>query len=277
MERKTRCITKDELLDMLKKYNIGKKPLSKLLGWGETTVLLYCQMDKIPDNEYTEKLYSLYSNPGEYIQLLTENSLSLTPVAYRKSLQAVIKINSQDKLLLAAQFVIDLGANEMSLVRIDNVLMWSQIVSLVLYDKAIFEEPYQPTRSNSPYREVAEGYKNNRFIRIGSEKDNRALYNVLASAAKTNQSFLLEEEYIIIKSVYDVFSWYGEKALSSLLASERFKLCGPITQSRRRVVSNESLKKIYSDVFELAKIHKMKDFEGFMVKRIEALRKNQKI
>ena len=38
-------ITKEQLQDLVKKYNIGKKPLSKLLGWGETTVLLYSTMD----------------------------------------------------------------------------------------------------------------------------------------------------------------------------------------------------------------------------------------
>ena len=38
---KQRSITKEQLMDLIKKYKIGKKPLSKLLGWGETTVLLY--------------------------------------------------------------------------------------------------------------------------------------------------------------------------------------------------------------------------------------------
>ena len=57
MEKKS--IDKDELKNLLEMYDIGKKPLAKLLGWGETTIVLYAGMKTIPDNEYTQKLYVL--------------------------------------------------------------------------------------------------------------------------------------------------------------------------------------------------------------------------
>ena len=31
-------ITSEEIMAILRRYNIGKKPLARLLGWGETTV-----------------------------------------------------------------------------------------------------------------------------------------------------------------------------------------------------------------------------------------------
>ena len=38
---KDRVITKKEIEEILIKYNIGKKPLSLVLGWGEVTIIRY--------------------------------------------------------------------------------------------------------------------------------------------------------------------------------------------------------------------------------------------
>ena len=70
-----------------------------------------------------------------------------------------------------------------------------------------------------------------------------------------------------------MFSWYGERAFNSLLAAERFRLCGPPQEKTRRSVSNELLKKIYTDIFDQAMIKKMKDVESFVFKRLETIRK----
>ena len=37
----SKIISKKEIEQILEKYNIGKKPLSLLLGWGEVTVIRY--------------------------------------------------------------------------------------------------------------------------------------------------------------------------------------------------------------------------------------------
>ena len=70
-------ITREELKDMLQKYNIGKKPLSKLLGWGETTILLYLREDEeeLPDNEYTRRLKNLYTHTTGFLSLLNKKLL----------------------------------------------------------------------------------------------------------------------------------------------------------------------------------------------------------
>ena len=67
--------------------------------------------------------------------------------------------------------------------------------------------------------------------------------------------------------------WYGEKAYNSLLAAERFRLCGPSSSRTRKNVSNDMMKKIYGEALDQAKVKKLKDIDGFMAKRIEALRK----
>lgn len=48
-------ITVDEIGSMLEKYNIGKRPLSILLGWGETTLTRFVSGD-IPSKTYSDTL-----------------------------------------------------------------------------------------------------------------------------------------------------------------------------------------------------------------------------
>jgi len=267
-----RGITKAELCDMLKKYDIGKKPLSLLLGWGQTTVLLYCGMDEIPSNEYTERLYHLYSNPCEYLHMLIDNYDKITPVAFRKSLTALTGLSKTNRIIMLSQIITDISEDNMSLTRLENILIWSQIISLTLYDKALFNDIYQPVKGNYPFKTVVEHYNNIGFLKIGIIKDKKLSTIVNDIVFNQNKNVLIKEEIEIISYVVDMFSWYGEKALVQLLAAERFRLCGPV-QNRKRSASNDLIKKVYTEVFEQAKIRKLSDIEGFMAKRMEALRK----
>ena len=106
---KQRSINKEQLMDLIKKYKIGKKPLSKLLGWGETTVLLYSAMDEVPDNEYTERLYQLYIDKGQYLEVLLQNRSNITDIAFRKSLKAIHEPIFESKILVVAQYIIDIN------------------------------------------------------------------------------------------------------------------------------------------------------------------------
>ena len=167
MER-LRSIRKEELLELIKRYNIGKKPLSKLLGWGETTVLLYSAMDEIPDNEYTERLYQLYVDKGQYLEVLMNNKSNITDIAYRKSLRAIHQPILDNRILMVAQFIMDINRKEISQARLEVILLWSQIASLVLMDKPLFDDIYQPTKGNgnSPYKMVAEKFREKQFFAL---------------------------------------------------------------------------------------------------------------
>lgn len=268
-----RGITHSELEDMLKKYNIGKKPLSSLLGWGETTVLLYLNMEEIPQNDYTERLYKLYSSSAEYFDTLLKNHEKISHIAFKKSFKAVAGNVFENKLLGAAQYVFDHAEDYISKSRIENILMWAQIISMVLYDSPVFNDSYQPTRGNYPYKSVITCMDENNFF-IGADKQySELISNIYENDKETLSVMLSDREKSILAFTYEMFGWYGEKALNQLLAAERFRLCGPPTQNRKRIVSNDMIKKTYQNVFEQAKIKKLSDVENFMAKRMEALRK----
>ena len=260
-------ITKEQLQDLVKKYNIGKKPLSKLLGWGETTVLLYATMDEIPQNEYSERLYQLYVDKRSYLEVLIKNMDRITDVAFRKSILALHKPIFESHILSVAQFVFDRAQTGISQAHLEVILMWSQILSLRLYDKTLFEDIYQPSKGNgnSPYRTVAEGFKNRVFFNFRENHNKAEMEENVGEAFRPQiRQILTDESMEIIDHVIETFSWYGEKAYVSLLAAERYRICGPLTSKARRSASNDMLKKIYNEVFDQAKVRKLKDFDSFM-------------
>ena len=275
---KQKSISKEELFKMIKKYNIGKKPLSKLLGWGETTVLLYSGMDEIPDNEYTERLYQLYTDKGQYLDILVQNRKNITEIAFRKSLRAIHEPIFESPILIIAQYVIDTNKKNISQSHMDVILMWSQIVSLCLYDTPIFEDIYQPTKGNgnSPYRIVADKYKEKQFFTLSEKHEVEEMKsNIYDSFKEKIAPVLTDNAKMIIDHISDLFSWYGEKAFAGLLSSERYRICGPSNSKVRRFASNEMLKKIYGDLFEQNKIKKIGDLDAFIAKRIDILRRKK--
>ena len=69
---------------ILKKYDIGKRPLSLLLGWGESTLTRYLDGD-IPTKQYSNTLKKILNNPDDMKDLLEKNKDNIKDVAYRKS------------------------------------------------------------------------------------------------------------------------------------------------------------------------------------------------
>ena len=132
-------ITREELKDMLQKYNIGKKPLSKLLGWGETTILLYLREDEeeLPDNEYTRRLKNLYTHTTGFLSLLNSGQNRISSVAKRRSIDAVRQLFPTSPIFDAAEYVVgvhrklasEFGAESMSLVRLQACRVVSHVAS----------------------------------------------------------------------------------------------------------------------------------------------------
>ena len=71
---KENIITTKEINEILNKYNIGKKPLSKLLGWGEVTLTRYLNGD-VPSKVYSEQLYKVLNDKEYMNSLIEENKL----------------------------------------------------------------------------------------------------------------------------------------------------------------------------------------------------------
>ena len=81
-------VSKEEIQQLLVKYNIGKKPLALVLGFGESTICRYLDNNDEPKEEYANIISTVLNNPDIYIEYLNKNKNKITKVAYDKSLSA---------------------------------------------------------------------------------------------------------------------------------------------------------------------------------------------
>ena len=91
-----KIVTKEQIENILVSYGIGKKPLSMLLGWGETTICRYLDGDT-PNDKYSDILLNLLDNPKDYLKLLEENKKNITDLAYTKSKKATLEFINDTK------------------------------------------------------------------------------------------------------------------------------------------------------------------------------------
>ncbi|MFX0560648.1 type II TA system antitoxin MqsA family protein [Tepidibacillus infernus] len=76
-------ISVSEMKLILEKYDVGKRPLSLLLGWGEGTLTRYLDGD-IPTKQYSDILKKILNDPNYLKEILVQNKNNITDVAYRR-------------------------------------------------------------------------------------------------------------------------------------------------------------------------------------------------
>lgn len=89
--KKIGIISLEEILYIMEKYNIKKRPLSKLLGWGEITFSRYCE-GYIPSKQYSDILKEILYNESSYLNRLNSNKDKISKLAYKKTISAVNSI-----------------------------------------------------------------------------------------------------------------------------------------------------------------------------------------
>lgn len=76
-------ITPEKIGELLKKYGIGAKPLSLLLGWGEVTITRFYN-GAIPSVMYSNALLNLLSDEEAFYRLVESNKEKIKPSAYSR-------------------------------------------------------------------------------------------------------------------------------------------------------------------------------------------------
>lgn len=238
-------ITADEIRQILERYRIGKKPLAKLLGWGETTIIRYMDGD-VPTREYSNKLKKILDNPEFFYDLLVKRQDCLTSVAFRKSKRAVVSKIMTSKIYAVAYYIVNKSDAEMCASYIQFLLYYIQVFSLSLYEREVFHEDYGVNSNLIPYPKLYEDMR-----RCGIH------------TMEIGEGFLSEEETELIDSVYDSFSWYGPKALHRLMNHELLTLKISRDRFNNKIISKESLKNYFKDVCENLEINEVQDIRKY--------------
>lgn len=102
-------ITKEYVINLinniLQKYDIGKKPLARLLGWSDATIMRYTSKSNqsLPLNDYLKTLNEIYTDPAVFEELYSKKKDELAPIAQSKieiAIQNLSKTKSEKKLML---------------------------------------------------------------------------------------------------------------------------------------------------------------------------------
>lgn len=242
-------ITIDEIKMILENYRIGKKPLAKLLGWGETTIIRYIEGD-IPTKEYSNKLKVILDDAEYFYELLLSKKDTLTNVAFRKSEMAVLSTIMASKINVVAYYLVNKCNGEFSPSYIQFLLYYIQAFSLAFYNKEMFCEEYEVNSSFKPYPKLYDS-----MIRSG------------VHTIEIRKDYLTTQDKELIDSIYDSFIWYGPKALSAMLSFERSKM-NTTSHFNQQIIDKETIKGLFKEIIQRYHISNLKDIRKYPNKRM---------
>ncbi len=244
-------ITKEEILQILELYRIGKKPLSLLLGWGETTIIRYLS-GITPTIEYSRELRRIAEDPVYYCRLLELNREKLTEIAFQKSHAALQAQMFGNKLHLIAQYIINRANGDISAKRVQTVLYYCQNFSLVLRNHPLFDDDCQILADFMPYPSVYRFMRENKSHYIDFDP-----YKIPA------------EDTSFIDCIYNALDWYGPEAFLIVYKSEYNDLKKLCSRNRKsQSLTKACLCEYFSSVFSAFHIKKPTDINIYIKKRI---------
>lgn len=238
--------TKELLLFMMQRYEIGKKPLSRLLGWGDTTVMRY--LDGVePNREFAGRIEELAENPWRYAKVLEQNKEKLTDTAYRKTRKAVYREIFCDRSTEAMQYVVALADGDIAPYRVMSVLYYAQVCSMVLRGEPMFEEE----ADFSPGQPMV--YP--RLYQLMKQYGIRVFQPDISSFSTEDQEYL--------KQVYLVLNGYSPNALKALHAREKRRIRRHLKTEADRM-SADALKGQYESGFRKSEVEKPEDLKKYI-------------
>jgi uncharacterized phage-associated protein len=251
-------ISGDEIKLILDRYRIGKKPLAKLLGWGETTIIRYMEGD-IPTSEYSNKLKAILEDPEFYYDLLLRRKDCLTNVAFKKSKKAALTKIMSSKIYAVAYYIVNKSDGEVCASYIQFLLYYCQAFSLAFYEKELFQEECGLNSELTPYSKLYESMK-----RCGIH------------TLEMGEEYLTDEEKELVAVVQDSFSWYGPKAFQAMLSYEKSLLKISRDKYNNKIISKDTIKVYFKNILEKYNITDVKEIGKYPDQRMIDIRESSK-
>lgn len=160
--RKTNdLITIDEINMIMKKYNIEKRPLSNLMGFGEITITRYLD-GQLPTKKYSDMLKRLLRYDEEMKKLLENGKENITDNAYRKVKETIEEReylwSYTSKIEIIAIYIIE-SLYEVTNLSLQKLLYYVKALGYVFYNKDFFEEECEAWVHGPVFAKIYEKYK----------------------------------------------------------------------------------------------------------------------
>ncbi|SEH25122.1 type II toxin-antitoxin system antitoxin SocA domain-containing protein [Selenomonas sp. KH1T6] len=230
-------VSLEYIRELPKRYAIGKRPLSKLLGWGELTFTRYYE-GYMPTHQYSEVLKRLYEEPSFYKELLERNKEALgSERSYEKSLKAVEALLSlaggekDAKIDRVARYLL-YKCEDITPLMMQKALYYIQGFCYAFLGEFPFAEECEARVHGPLFREVYLRYKDYHY-EPGEKKDG------------FDASGFTAGEKAVYDSVINSFCCYSGKVLERITCNESPWLQArgnlPLTAYSEEVMSRESL------------------------------------
>mgnify|MGYP000850270327 FL=1 len=204
-------ISLEDIRAIPKKYNIGKRPLSLLLGWGEQTFSRYYDGD-MPTKQYSKILQQIYADPAYYLSLLERNKSNLkSDKAYEKSKAITemlldISVEQRSKIDVVVDYLLT-QCQDITHLSLQKALYYVQGFFYAFYQTFLFTEDCEAWVHGPVYREIYRRYSNYCFDPIDSVNE----FDV---------SSLSGEEKVLLDSIVRHVCCYSGKTLESFTHTE---------------------------------------------------------
>lgn len=221
-------ITIDEIKEIMKKYNIGKKPLSIVLGLGEITITRYLD-GRNPNKENSDLLKNINNNPLLYEMFLITNKDKITDIAFKKSLgktKQLELVKEKSKLYDSTLYIIK-KMGEITPLAIQKILYFAQCFSNYFLNKNLFEDLAEAWVFGPVYKEIYDSLSYYKYDKIN--------YDELLK--DYNYNLNIEEE----KYLDEIIKYFG--CYSAKILKEMSHLTEPWLEARKGLNENDYSKR----------------------------------
>ena len=251
-----------KILSIPKKYAIGKRPLSLLLGWGEQTFTRYCNGD-MPSKQYSDILRRLYNEPLYYNELLQNNKDRMkSNSSYEKSNIAVknlIGIPENSKIETVIGYLL-YKCEDVTPLALQKLLYYVQGFFYAFNNIFIFEDDCEAWVHGPVYRKVYHKYSDYKYDSIdGADSFDETIFSVAEKA--------------VIDGIVDNFSSYSGKVLERFTHSEQpwieTRADLPVYAQSDRVIDKKLIADYFSAVKQKYDMLNPNDIENYSKKLFE--------
>ena len=251
-------VTIDDINKLMELYDIGKTPLSYVLGFGEITITRYLQ-GLVPSKEYSDIIKKAMESPKYMREMLSINKKKISLNAYEKSMKSIDKLNEinfiSDKLLMVISCIFE-NLEEVTPLALQKLLYFIQGIHLAIYDKPLFNDDCYAWIHGPVYKNVYRLFRDFTYNPIDDSK-----FIMLKNRYKD----LSVDEIAYIKTITDTFGMYNAKTLEKITHIEdpwknsEINECGILNSE---IINKDRIKSYYRNVLneydlrDISEIHR---------------------
>ncbi len=250
-------ITIPEIEEIIEKYNIGKKPLSLILGLGEITITRYLDGQN-PTKENSELLKMIKDNPCLFELYLLGNKDKITDVAFKKSLGKTkqLQMNEENSKLYDSALYIVKELEDTTPLALQKILYFAQCFSQKFLNKELFKISAEAWKYGPVYRDIYDCFS--------YYKNNVIDYSELLI---DHQFSLDDAEKEYLDSIIKYFGCYSAKVLREMThLTEPWKNARvglEEQESSNRIINFKDIDFYVEEIFEKYNINKIEDLNKY--------------